>query len=332
MLALLQNLVFYIFQLVGLGAVLKSLVKMIYELFIMKEKPLLERYGKNSWAVITGATDGIGQGFANQLAKRGFNIMLISRTESKLQDRQKELQASYPTIQVKYLVKDFSRYVEIDFYSQISKELKGQDISILVNNVGIAIYKSSSRNETLEEIRNCSVINTVPQTMMTQQMLKKFEERKKSKQVGQMTGAIIDMSSITAIQSPPGQEYYAATKRFNRFLTQTIGNVFAGNQLDFLSVKPYLVATNMIGDLKKTPGTVSVDDCVVGSLRALGNVKETFGAKKHVVIGFFCEFLELLGLLRVFKQMYRKKMSKKDVRKTKGEVEGKVVNEDKKDK
>lgn len=51
----------------------------------------VERYGKNSWAVVTGATDGIGKGLAIALAKRGFNIVLISRTLEKLQTVAKEL-------------------------------------------------------------------------------------------------------------------------------------------------------------------------------------------------------------------------------------------------
>uniref|UniRef100_A0A6P7GYR5 Very-long-chain 3-oxoacyl-CoA reductase-like n=1 Tax=Diabrotica virgifera virgifera TaxID=50390 RepID=A0A6P7GYR5_DIAVI len=43
------------------------------------------------WAVITGATDGIGKAFAEVLAKKGLNIVLISRTQSKLEDVAKEL-------------------------------------------------------------------------------------------------------------------------------------------------------------------------------------------------------------------------------------------------
>ena len=45
---------------------------------------LCERYGKGGWAVITGASDGIGAEYARQLARRGFNICLVSRTKSKL--------------------------------------------------------------------------------------------------------------------------------------------------------------------------------------------------------------------------------------------------------
>lgn len=46
---------------------------------------LIERYGKNSWAVVTGATDGIGRGFCDELAKKGFNVCLISRSKEKLE-------------------------------------------------------------------------------------------------------------------------------------------------------------------------------------------------------------------------------------------------------
>ena len=55
----------------------------------------LERYGgKGSWAVVTGATDGIGKAAAMYLANEGFNIVLMSRTLSKLKDVAKELEES----------------------------------------------------------------------------------------------------------------------------------------------------------------------------------------------------------------------------------------------
>lgn len=47
-------------------------------------KASTERYGENSWAVITGATDGIGRAAAMYLAELGFNIVLIARNEEKL--------------------------------------------------------------------------------------------------------------------------------------------------------------------------------------------------------------------------------------------------------
>lgn len=51
-----------------------------------------ERYGADSWAVVTGASDGIGKAFCYELAKEGFNVALISRTESKMDAICKDLQ------------------------------------------------------------------------------------------------------------------------------------------------------------------------------------------------------------------------------------------------
>ena len=44
----------------------------------------MKRYGKDSWAIVTGGTDGIGKGFAFELSKRGFNVLIIARNPEKL--------------------------------------------------------------------------------------------------------------------------------------------------------------------------------------------------------------------------------------------------------
>jgi short-subunit dehydrogenase len=51
----------------------------------MHPLPFGERYGKKSWVVITGSSDGIGLEFANQFASRGFNIVMIARNQERLE-------------------------------------------------------------------------------------------------------------------------------------------------------------------------------------------------------------------------------------------------------
>merc|ERR1711988_880091 len=53
----------------------------------------LSKCGK--WAIVTGATDGIGKAYCIELAKQGLNILLISRTESKLKECAEELESAY---------------------------------------------------------------------------------------------------------------------------------------------------------------------------------------------------------------------------------------------
>jgi 17beta-estradiol 17-dehydrogenase / very-long-chain 3-oxoacyl-CoA reductase len=92
-------------------------LNLAYETFFIKELPLLNRYGKGSWVIITGATDGIGWSFAQQFAARGFNIILVSRSLAKLQERQKELklkqEATNKDFKVSIYEADFSKFDKI---------------------------------------------------------------------------------------------------------------------------------------------------------------------------------------------------------------------------
>ena len=74
-----------------LARIVWSLWLIFQEIFLLKELNLIERYGKGTWALITGSTDGIGFGFARNLAKRGFNIVLCARNPEKLKKRKKEI-------------------------------------------------------------------------------------------------------------------------------------------------------------------------------------------------------------------------------------------------
>ena len=70
--------------------------------FLRKGHDLLQRYGgPGTWALVTGASDGFGAEFSRQLALKGFNIVLVSRTMSKLQAVEKELKTLNPKISVR---------------------------------------------------------------------------------------------------------------------------------------------------------------------------------------------------------------------------------------
>ncbi|KAM5171244.1 17-beta-hydroxysteroid dehydrogenase type 3-like isoform 2-T2 [Mantella aurantiaca] len=93
----------------------------------------LTKYG--GWAVITGATDGIGKSYAKELAKMGFNVVLISRTLEKLKKVAAEIEQQ-SGCKAKIIQADFTGGAEI--YPKIEEGLKDMDIGILVNNVGMA--------------------------------------------------------------------------------------------------------------------------------------------------------------------------------------------------
>ena len=102
----------------------------------------LRKLGK--WAIVTGCTGGLGQGFAETLARRGFNLLLISRSATKLDALAKELRSAH-SIEARFLTFDFLNSVtgsadELEFFDQtLPKTLDelDNDVALLVNNVGV---------------------------------------------------------------------------------------------------------------------------------------------------------------------------------------------------
>ena len=88
-----------------------------------------------SWAVVTGATDGIGKGFAQQLAKQGLNLVLVSRSLDKLTTVAKEIEEKFD---VKTKVVDIDFTVDRDAQSRLETETKDLNVGVLINNVGVS--------------------------------------------------------------------------------------------------------------------------------------------------------------------------------------------------
>lgn len=78
--------------------------------------------------VITGCTDGVGKEYSYELAKQNINLVLISRTESKLVALSKEIEAKY-SVKTKWIAADFSKSEGI--YDHIKQELSGIEVGIL---------------------------------------------------------------------------------------------------------------------------------------------------------------------------------------------------------
>jgi 17beta-estradiol 17-dehydrogenase / very-long-chain 3-oxoacyl-CoA reductase len=77
------NCIIALFSVIGFYKVLTYFyrnIRFFYTQYLRKPLDLKRRYGENTWCVVTGASDGIGLGFAVEFSKLGFNICLISRT------------------------------------------------------------------------------------------------------------------------------------------------------------------------------------------------------------------------------------------------------------
>jgi 17beta-estradiol 17-dehydrogenase / very-long-chain 3-oxoacyl-CoA reductase len=119
----LTNIVaFNVFQYVGLFLLSYKLLKLTYRIlnnigtfFFGMGTLNLKNYG--SWAVVTGCTDGMGKAFSENLAEKGLNLVLISRTLEKLQKQAVFIEERYK-VKCKIIVADFTgKYKKIHFLS-----------------------------------------------------------------------------------------------------------------------------------------------------------------------------------------------------------------------
>jgi len=116
----------------------------VHFIYIFTRTSSIKRYlhkskkGHTPWAIITGASDGIGKAYAHLLAAEGLNLVIHGRNISKLQAVQKDLQASYPQLQFRIFVCDASESGPevLKRIEDFANGLEDLHVTVLINNVG----------------------------------------------------------------------------------------------------------------------------------------------------------------------------------------------------
>ncbi|XP_032164644.1 testosterone 17-beta-dehydrogenase 3 isoform X1 [Mustela erminea] len=324
---------FFIF--VGLLVCLVYLVKWVrFSRYIFRHfwkvlpKSFLKSMGP--WAVITGAGDGIGKAYSFELARRGLNVVLISRTLKKLQAAATEIECTTGS-SVKIIQADFTKD---NIYEYIREKLKGLEIGILVNNVGMLPNLLPSHFlDTPDEIQvirfllapsvgkvcdtNCvwgcckwanlmepwlplwgNVIhcNITSVVKMTQLILKHMESRQK--------GLILNISSGVALFPWPLYSMYSASKAFVCTFSKALQAEYKRKGVIIQVLTPYAVSTPMTKHLHTNMVTKTADEFVQESLNYVTIGDETCGCLTHELLR---SFLSLVPSWVLYSSAFQKK-------------------------
>lgn len=240
----------------------KHILHSIYCHFLRPEKDI-RKLGE--WALITGATDGIGKSYAFSLAKRGLSIILVSRTESKLQDLQKELQEKYPKVAIKYVVVDYSKFDEAARKHLLNKT-SGLDIGVLVNNVGMSYrYPRYFHELTDEEVIALNELNISSTTWMTKMYVEDMAKRGR--------GTIVNMSSIAGLFTQPLLAQYGAAKSYVEKFSKSINVEYKSRGVTCQVHVPCFVATKM-SKMRKSVTVPDPDEYVEMSMKFIGQSED----------------------------------------------------------
>jgi len=157
--------------------------------------------GKAGTAVVTGASAGIGEGFARHLARRGHDLVLVARRRERLEQLAAELGAG-DGIRAEVLQADLA---QDDGVSQVADRVRADDVTVLINNAGFGTIGEFSALPLEREIEEIDV-NVRALVRLTHAALASMVPRKR--------GGIINVASTAAFQPLPYNAIYGATKAF----------------------------------------------------------------------------------------------------------------------
>lgn len=184
---------------------------------------LARRYGP--WALITGASSGIGEEFARQLAARGFSLVLAARRKERL-DRLAGSLARAHAIEARVIAVDLERR---DFLPQIERAAQGVEVGLLVNNAGFG-SKGRFLDGDIERELAMLDVNCRASLILAHAYGRKMAARRR--------GGIIFTSSTAAFQGTPFTSHYAATKGWGLQLAEGLACELRDEGVDVLALCP----------------------------------------------------------------------------------------------
>jgi 17beta-estradiol 17-dehydrogenase / very-long-chain 3-oxoacyl-CoA reductase len=271
----------------------------VYTHFVCKKFDA-EKYGSKNggWALVTGASDGIGKGFVEELASLGFNLILVSRTESKLKDLSESIANQYK-VQTKYVAVDAGDAQSVNSnLNKIKEVVQTVPLRILVNNVGtntsIPVEFLEMTEEEIDSQLTCNVVFTTKLTKVCLPFLTKNNP-----------SALINLSSITGLfPSSPFMSVYAATKSYDLIFSNSIQPELKRFGCDVIAVTPSFVASQMSGFKKTNNFVTSPLQTAKDTLSKLGIFSHVTPFWSHDILRIVSEYVpEKISVFLYYKQM-----------------------------
>ncbi len=226
------------------------------DLFERPRPSLRERYGE--WALVTGASAGIGAAFAKAFARDGMGVVLVARREDRLAALAAGIEKGF-SVPTRVVAADLADPAAGE---RIAGETADLEVGVLVNNAGFG-YAGRFDGQETERLRELVQVNCAAPVELTSRLLPAMRERGR--------GAVIFTGSVAGSQPLPLHALYSASKAFDNLLGEALWGELRGTGVDVLSLLPGSTETefqDVAGEIPH-PGQ-SAEEVVETALDALG--------------------------------------------------------------
>ena len=216
-----------------------------------------EKYGP--YALVAGGSYGLGGAYAEALAKRGLNLVLLARGKERLESTAARLKEQYS-------VNVISFAVDLADYEKTKKFISGLDVSI-----GLLVYNAAHapiglfENTGEDQLALAAAVNVRAPLLLSKLL--------SAPMIKNRQGGIVLMSSLAGVQGSPKLAAYAATKAFNAILAEGLWKELRPHGIDVIGCCAGAILTPGYkqAEKKKTaPGTLAAEEVAEQTLRALG--------------------------------------------------------------
>ena len=206
-----------------------------------KKRGKIEKGSK--WALVTGASTGIGRQYAEQLAELGYNLIIVSRTESALQTATTEIEEKHGT---KVVIKPMDLAVEGGAEALFEWcKAEGYIVDVLINNAGMFSF-CDMVNTPVERVKRTITLHDITYTVLCQLFGNDMAERG--------GGYILNMSSFSVWMPFPGLALYSASKAYTKSFSVAFAKEMRYKNVWVTAVCPAGIATDLYGLTKKWQG------------------------------------------------------------------------------
>lgn len=180
-----------------------------------------------TWALVTGATAGIGESFTRLLADNNYNIVLVARDLQRLEERARELEARY---------KVSTHVIQADLATEsgcsaIEQYISNNQIDVLINNAGFGLNKAFTMSAIEAEQQMLDVLVRTPMRLM-HSVLPGMKERNK--------GVVINVSSVAGFIAGGS---YSASKSYITVISESLNTELAGTNVKVSALCPGFTRT-----------------------------------------------------------------------------------------